>query len=106
MLQNGVVCLTKVIQKDCAQVLAWRDDTGSGMDHVLAVIAKLLSDREEAGSLFIGDLIIHLLRKAGDAILPILPSLLQAMVSRMATAKSDLFLEVRARSICLYRSAR
>jgi hypothetical protein len=89
-----VVCLTKIIQKDCAQVLSWRDENGSGLDHVLAVIAKLLADKEEAGSLFIGDLIIHLLRKSGDAVLPVLPALLQAMVTRMTTAKSDLFLEV------------
>jgi importin-9 len=87
--------LTEVIQKDCAQVLTWKDANGvSGLDHVLSVIAKLLDDREEAGSLFIGDLIIHLLRKSGDAVLPVLPGLLQAMVTRMTTAKSDLFLEV------------
>jgi hypothetical protein len=94
-LHNGVGCLTAVIQKDCGQVLAWRDQQGvSGLDNVLAVIAKLLNDQGEAGSLFIGDLIVHLLRKAGDAVLPMLPSLLQAMVTRMTTVKSDLFLEV------------
>jgi importin-9 len=61
---------------------------------VFAVIARLLDSKEEAGSLYIGDLIIHLLRKAGEAVLPVLPELLHAMVARMTTAKSDLFLEV------------
>jgi hypothetical protein len=97
--QNGVVCLTEVVQKDCAQVLNWRDASGrSGLENVLAVIARLLDNREEAGSLFIGDLIVHLLRKAGDAVLPVLPNLLSAMVTRMTSAKSDLFLEVSAKS--------
>jgi hypothetical protein len=91
-----VVCLTTIVRRDCSQLLAWRDSNGqSGLDHVLAVIAKLLESEEEAGSLFIGDLIIHLLRKAGEAVLPVLPDLLHAMVARMLTAKSDLFLEVR-----------
>jgi hypothetical protein len=98
------MCLTEVIQKDCAQVLAWHDGAGvSGLDHVLAVIAKLLDDREEAGSLFIGDLLVHLLRKAGPAVLPVLPGLLRAMVTRMTTAKSDLFLEVWRLRACVGR---
>ena len=43
----------------------------------------------------IGDLIIHLLRRAGEAVLPVLPQLLEAMVGRMRTAKTATFLQVR-----------
>lgn len=43
----------------------------------------------------IGDLIIHLLRRAGEAVLPILPELLQAMINRMKSAKTATFIQVR-----------
>ena len=55
----------------------------------------MLQSRDESGGLQIGDLIIHLLRRAGEAVLPVLPQLLQAMVSRMRTAKTATFLQVR-----------
>jgi len=57
-------------------------------------VAKLLESQDEAGGLVIGDLIIHLFRKAGETILPVLPQLLQAMVVRMKTAKTATFLQV------------
>ncbi|KAH7915756.1 armadillo-type protein [Hygrophoropsis aurantiaca] len=94
VLQNGIGCLTLVVRKDCGQLLAWSDPNGqSGLDHVLKVIAKLLRNEDESGGLVIGDLIIHLLRRAGDSILPVLPQLLQAMLSRMTTAKTATFLQ-------------
>ncbi|OBZ68625.1 Importin-9 [Grifola frondosa] len=76
VIQNGITCLTL-----------------SGLDSVLAVIAKQLQSEDESGGLVIGDLIIHLLRRAGDAVLPVLPQLLQAMISRMMTAKTATFLQ-------------
>ncbi|KAJ8502778.1 hypothetical protein ONZ45_g11445 [Pleurotus djamor] len=94
ILQNGVGCLTLVVRKDCSQLLAWNDGNGrSGLDHVLVVIAKLLQSEGESGGLEIGDLIIHLLRNTGDAIAPVLPELLQAMLGRMRTAKTATFLQ-------------
>jgi len=57
-------------------------------------VANLLESQDEAGGLFIGDLIIHLFRKAGGSILPVLPQLLQAMVARMKTVKTASFLQV------------
>jgi hypothetical protein len=51
-------------------------------------------DDAESGGLVIGDLIIHLLRRAGDAVLPVLPQLLHAMVIRMPSAKTAQFLQV------------
>lgn len=95
--QNGVACLTMAIRKDCNQLLAWRDAQGqSGIDNVLAVIAKLLGNEDESGGLVVGDLIIHLLRRASSAVLTVLPDLLQAMVRRMVTAKTASFVQVRA----------
>ena len=41
----------------------------------------------------IGDLIIHLFRRAGERVLPILPDLLQAMLLRMQTAQTATFLQ-------------
>lgn len=61
---------------------------------MLAVIAKQLQGQDEAGGLVIGDLIIHLLRKAGQAILPVLPGLLQAMVARMPNVSTATFAQV------------
>lgn len=60
----------------------------------MAIVARLLQNQDESGGLVIGDLIIHLLRRAGEAILPVLPELLQAMVNRMTTAKTATFLQV------------
>ncbi|PFH48408.1 hypothetical protein AMATHDRAFT_65585 [Amanita thiersii Skay4041] len=95
LLQNGIVCLTTVIRKDCSQLVAWRDVNGrSGLDYVLMLIAKTLENQDESGGLFLGDLIIHLLRQTGEAVLPVLPQLLQSMVNRMISAKTATFIQV------------
>ncbi|KAJ7610789.1 armadillo-type protein [Roridomyces roridus] len=70
VLQNGISCLTLVIRKDCGQLLAWSDDKRSGLDYVLALIAKSLENPDESGGLVIGELIIHLLRNVGESVLP------------------------------------
>ncbi|PPQ99515.1 hypothetical protein CVT24_005305 [Panaeolus cyanescens] len=92
VVQSGITLLTLIIRKDCNQILSWTDSTGrSGLELVLAVIAHTLRNQDESGGLQIGDLIIHLLRKAGESVLPVLPDLLQAMVSCMRTAKTATF---------------
>ena len=84
------------MRKDTPQIVAWQDGAGkTGLDHILELIAWQLQSTDESGSLFIGDLIIHLLRRAGDAVLPVLPELLEAMLKRMVTAKTATFLQVR-----------
>ncbi|KAF7307222.1 ARM repeat-containing protein [Mycena indigotica] len=93
VIQNGIRCLTLIIRKDCPQLLAWSDSGRTGLDGVLALIARSLDSQDESGGLVIGDLIIHLLRRAGDSVLPVLPQLLQAMISRMRTAKTATFLQ-------------
>lgn len=76
-------------------MVTWTDSEGrNGLDYTLKLVAKLLESQDESGGLVIGDLIIHLFRRAGEAILPVLPQLLQAMVARMRTAKTATFLQV------------
>ena len=89
--------MTLVIRKDINQLVSWSDTASgqSGLDGVLEVIAKQLQSEDESGGLVIGDLIIHLLRRAGESVLPVLPQLLEAMVRRMRTAKTATFLQVR-----------
>ncbi|KIJ66488.1 hypothetical protein HYDPIDRAFT_174567 [Hydnomerulius pinastri MD-312] len=83
-----------VLQVHCSQILSWSDSSGqSGIAHILKLIAKLLQNEDESGGLVIGDLIIHVLRRAGESVLPVLPELLHAMVERMLTAKTATFLQ-------------
>ena len=82
------------MRKDVGQLLAWAHADGqSGLLHVFTVIARLLQNQDESGGLVIGDLIIHLFRRAGDSMLPVLPDLLQAMLVRMRTAQTATFLQ-------------
>ncbi|KAF9516008.1 hypothetical protein BS47DRAFT_1371853 [Hydnum rufescens UP504] len=92
---KGTECIALIVRKGCDQLLSWNDRAGrSGLDNVLAFVARLLSPTEnEASGLLVGDLIIHLLRNTGEAILPILPQLLQTMVNRIPTAKTATFLQ-------------
>ena len=76
--------LTRIIRKNAEQVIAYHDASGrSGIDNVLAVIAKVLASDGESGGLEMGDLIILLLRRVGSAIGSVLPELLQAMIQRI-----------------------
>jgi len=93
IMVKSTECLTYVVRKGCDQLQAWSDGQGrSGLDLTLAFVGRMLSPQEnESGGLFIGDLMIHLFRKAGDVILPVLPDLLRALVTRITTAKSATF---------------
>ncbi|KAI0275362.1 ARM repeat-containing protein [Gloeopeniophorella convolvens] len=94
VLQNGVLLLTLVVRKDVNQLLSWTGTDGqTGTANVLAVVARLLQNQDESGGLVIGDLIIHLLRRAGESVLPVLPDLLQAMLARMQSAQTATFLQ-------------
>lgn len=67
----------------------------SGLELVLGQVAKQLEPSDsEAGGLFVGDLVIHLLRKAGPAVGPVLPDLLKAIVNRLSTAQTAMFTQV------------
>ncbi|EAU92368.2 hypothetical protein CC1G_00587 [Coprinopsis cinerea okayama7 len=92
VLQNGVQCLKLIVRKDVNQLVGWQDGSGrNGLDHVLALVAKLLQNQDESGGLAIGELIIHLFRKTGEKVLPVLPQLLEAMLKSMLTAKTASF---------------
>lgn len=80
-------------------MLEWHDRTGrNGLQVVLAFVARLLSPEEnEASGLLIGDLIIHLIRNGGDAVLPVLPDMLRAMVIRLTSADTATFIQVCSR---------
>ncbi|KAF9011181.1 armadillo-type protein [Cyathus striatus] len=92
VLQNGIACLTLIVRKDCNQLVAWTDSEGrNGLDHVLALVARTLEHDDEHAGLLLGDLIIHLFRRTGERVLPVLPQLLQAMVTRMITSKTATF---------------
>ncbi|KAI0789448.1 ARM repeat-containing protein [Abortiporus biennis] len=96
VIQNGINLLTLIIRKDLSQLSSFVDPTTSqsGLDSALAVIAKQLQSEEESGGLGIGELIIHLLRRApGEVILPVLPELLKALVGRMESAKTASFIQ-------------
>ncbi|CAE6488834.1 unnamed protein product [Rhizoctonia solani] len=95
VIQNGIECLTLIVRKDHAQLTQWHDATGrSGFDNVLSFLARLLQrDQNESGGLVVGDLIIHLFRRSGEQIGPVLPELLQAMVTRIDSAKTATFLQ-------------
>ncbi|CUA67452.1 Importin-9 [Rhizoctonia solani] len=95
VIQNGIECLTLIVRKDHTQLTQWHDTTGrSGFDNVLSFLARLLQrDQNESGGLVVGDLIIHLFRRSGEQIGPVLPELLQAMVTRIESAKTATFLQ-------------
>ncbi|SCV67876.1 BQ2448_5487 [Microbotryum intermedium] len=91
--QSGLNIITTVVRKDVGQLLAWKNAHGrSGLELVLQQVAKLLEpDESESGGLFVGDLVLHLIRKAGEQLGPVLPDLLKAFVTRLATAETASF---------------
>ncbi|CDZ96419.1 Predicted importin 9 [Phaffia rhodozyma] len=89
LVQNGVEVLILLIRKDCQTILSSTDpSTGqTGLDSTFAVIARLLRPGEsESKGLFLGDLLVHLFRNAGQAVGPVLPDLVRAIVERLQTA--------------------
>ncbi|KAJ9099923.1 hypothetical protein QFC21_003928 [Naganishia friedmannii] len=85
--------LTKFIRKDANALLQWRDAQGqSGLERMLQMLARLLEPSfSESGALFIGDLILHLLRNAGEHLASVLPALLKALVERILISKTTTF---------------
>ncbi|KAM0754424.1 ARM repeat-containing protein [Meredithblackwellia eburnea MCA 4105] len=91
VVQSGLRVVTTTVRKDVQQLLNCAQGP-TGLELVLAQVAKLLQpDESEAGGLFVGDLVLHLIRTAGTAIGPVLPDLLRAFVTRLATAKTASF---------------
>ncbi|KIO31746.1 polysaccharide lyase family 8 protein [Tulasnella calospora MUT 4182] len=86
VIQNGIECLTLVIRKGCDQLLAFvMPQTGeSGLTLLLRLVSSLLTpatSESEAGGLFVGDMLVHLLKNAGKApeLQPVIPDLITAL---------------------------
>ncbi|CEH14325.1 Predicted importin 9 [Ceraceosorus bombacis] len=95
VLQRGVECLTHLVRKAPQQMLEWTEP-GSGTTSIqktLAIVARLLepADEFESGGLAVGDLLIALLRKAPEAVVEVLPDLLRALVTRLASVRTSAF---------------
>ncbi|CAG8541978.1 14752_t:CDS:10 [Acaulospora morrowiae] len=94
ILQNGEICLKFLVQKDCDRIAQWTNETGtSGLDHVIQFIAKALQPNEGESATFLGDLVIKLIKKAGDKLLPVLPDLLKAVATKLEGARTATFIQ-------------
>ncbi|KAK4699259.1 importin-9, partial [Phenoliferia sp. Uapishka_3] len=93
IVQSGLHVITTVVRKDVNQLLSWRSAQGaSGLELVLAQVGQLLQPgASESGGLFVGDLVLHLIRTASSSLGPVLPDLLKAFVTRLATAETASF---------------
>jgi hypothetical protein len=97
--QEGLEVLASFVKKGCHQILA---SPQHGIQHVFAVIARVLRpEAAEAGGLFVGDLIVHLLREAGESVMPVLPELLRTLILRLDGASTAGFSQVRTRRCAL-----
>ena len=54
----------------------------------------LAPEQDESAGLFVGELLLHLLKRAEHAIAPVLPNLLQSLIRRLATAQTASFCQV------------
>ncbi|WOO82150.1 Importin-9 [Vanrija pseudolonga] len=95
VIQHGMIHLTLVVRKDCEKLIQWHDADGSnGIARIFALLGRFLAPTfSESGGIFVGDLIMHLFRKAGQAIAPVLGDLLRAVVNRLATAQLSSFIQ-------------
>ncbi|KAL7425284.1 hypothetical protein Q5752_000972 [Cryptotrichosporon argae] len=96
-VQQGMLVLTLVVRKDCDKLIALHDPAfGSGLDGILAVVSRVLdpaSNFSESAGVFVGDLVMHLFRKAGPVISAVLPNMLGALARRLALAELPFFKE-------------
>ncbi|KAI8992357.1 armadillo-type protein, partial [Pilobolus umbonatus] len=85
VLQSAQECLKKFIVKDGDMIFKWHDPSGkTGLDYIIQFIAKLLEPTgSDSDALFVGDLIVTLIKKADNSIAPVLPNLLTAVLGRL-----------------------
>lgn len=87
--------MKQYIAKDCDHIIQWRDASGkSGLDYVIHFVARLLQSSTPSQSLFVGDLIITLIQKAGNNIAGVLPELLNAVLARLQSTDYQPFVQV------------
>ncbi|KAG0175607.1 Importin 9 [Apophysomyces sp. BC1015] len=95
LLQSAQDCLKQFVIKDCDHIVQWRDPSGkSGLDYVIHFVAKVLQpSTTESDPIFVGDLIVTLIQKAGNSIAPVLPDLLNAVLGRLDTTSFQPFIQ-------------
>ncbi|CAG8679488.1 17254_t:CDS:10, partial [Dentiscutata erythropus] len=94
ILQNGEICLKYFVQKDCTRIAEWTDVSGkTGLDYVIQFIAKSLQPTESESATFFGDLVVKLIEKAGNRLLPVLPELLRAVIAKLESARTATFIQ-------------
>lgn len=95
VIQRGMLHLTYIVRKDCDKLIQWHAPDGTnGIARIFGLLGRFLAPTfSESGGLFVGDLVMHLFRKAGSAIAPVLGDLLNAMAARLGTAQTDSFVQ-------------
>ncbi|PWN46726.1 ARM repeat-containing protein [Violaceomyces palustris] len=101
VIQNGLECLTLLVKKSHLELFSIDSallEEGEqvprkeAMQIIMEILARQLGPEEpESGGLAVGKLVVSLLRKSSERVLPYLEPLLQAMVKRLATAKTASF---------------
>ncbi|CAG8579273.1 16087_t:CDS:10, partial [Dentiscutata heterogama] len=92
--QNGEICLKYFVQKDCTRIAEWTDVNGkTGLDYMIQFIAKSLQPTESESATFFGDLVVKLIEKAGNRLLPVLPELLRAVAAKLESARTATFIQ-------------
>ncbi|ORX37597.1 armadillo-type protein [Kockovaella imperatae] len=95
IVQHGVIHLTLVIRKDCEKLVQWHDSQGqNGISIIFGLLGRYLAPTfSESGGIFVGELIMHMFRKATSSIGPVLPDLLRVLATRLASAKMPSFVQ-------------
>ncbi|WWC92624.1 uncharacterized protein L201_007583 [Kwoniella dendrophila CBS 6074] len=95
VIQHGMIHLTLVVRKDCDKLIQWHDAEGNnGIHSIFHLLSRFLAPTfSESGGIFVGELIMHLFRKAGSVMAPVLPDLLRAIVGRLITAQLPSFIQ-------------
>ncbi|KAJ3310538.1 Importin 9 [Boothiomyces sp. JEL0838] len=101
LLQNGQETLKVLVNRDLNGIIQWNNGTRSGLEYVLEFIGKMLGPNEsESSALFIGNLIIKVIQKGGDLIVPFIPTLLTGIIQRLDHAKIPAFIETLVLIFC------
>ncbi|KAG1592125.1 hypothetical protein G6F48_002850 [Rhizopus delemar] len=93
LLQSTQECLKTLISKDCDHLMQWHDGSGKpALDYIVHFVARLLEPTgSDSEALFVGELIVTLIQKAGNNIAPVLPDLLTAVLGRLLNTDSQPF---------------
>ncbi|TPX35286.1 hypothetical protein SmJEL517_g02299 [Synchytrium microbalum] len=94
ILQNAAGFLRSLLQRDMSVIIDWSSPDANGLQLAMSFLAKLLNpNASESAGLFLGDLIIKFIQKAGQHIAPVLHQLLSAIAFRLSTAQLPTFIQ-------------